>query len=96
MATVTGLGLGGTTARRNEPPNPNPVISEALLVVPEVVYSPMVPLPLFATNRSAPESARPSGPLNPLISEALMVAPEIHWHSPDDCASGICDEEVRA
>src|SRR5208283_4445551 len=56
---------GGTTARdkqsrsRHGDANPNPVISEAFTVAPEVVYSPIVPLE-FATNRVDPDTAMPA------------------------------------
>ena len=55
----------------------NPEISEAFTVAPEVVYSPTVLPPLFATNRSDPETAIPRGALNPEISEAFTVEPEV-------------------
>jgi hypothetical protein len=41
------------------------------------VYSPIVPEPQFATNRSDPDNARPHGKLNPETSEALTVVPEV-------------------
>lgn len=58
----------------------NPVTSEAFTVAPEVVYSPIVFEPKFATNRSEPSIAMPSGALNPsanVISEAFTVAPPV-------------------
>ena len=59
-----------------------PVISDALTVPPDVVYSPTVPAPTavtakLVTNRSVPDTAIAAGPLNPVISEAFTVAPEV-------------------
>ena len=51
--------------------------SEALTVAPEVVYSPIVPVHVFATNMSPPDTATRSGSINPVTSEALTVAPEV-------------------
>ena len=39
----------------------NPEIKAGLTVAPEVVYSPIVPLFSFVTNRSAPENAMSPG-----------------------------------
>src|SRR5215813_1255348 len=49
---------------------------------PEVVYSPIVPLPIellpaFTTNTSDPETAMPVGLVNPVIRAAFTVAPEV-------------------
>jgi len=55
----------------------NPVISDAFTVAPEVVYSPIVPLAVFVTNRFDPDTAMPNGSSNPVISEAFSVAPEV-------------------
>jgi hypothetical protein len=43
----------------------NPEIRAGFTVAPEVVYSPIVPLPEFATNRSEPNTTMPAGLLNP-------------------------------
>ena len=55
----------------------NPETRAAFTVAPEVVYSPIVPAPEFATNRSEPDTAMPAGSLNPEISAAFTVAPEV-------------------
>ncbi len=55
----------------------NPVMSEAFTVLPEVVYSPTVPLPTFATNRFDPDIAMPSGKPNPVTSDAFTLPPEV-------------------
>ena len=55
----------------------NPEISDTFTVTPAVVYSPIVPVAQFATNRLVPEIAMPMGRFKPEISEALMVAPEV-------------------
>ena len=70
----SGDGRSGGSYRISTGPS-NPEISEAFTVAPEVVYSPIVPVPLFATNRSDPETTIPCGKLNPEISEAFTVAP---------------------
>ena len=44
---------------------------------PEVVYSPIVPVKVFETNRSEPETAMPTGPLNPETKAGFTVAPEV-------------------
>ena len=54
-------------------------MSEAFTVAPEVVYSPIVPVPLFVTNRFEPDAAIPYGLLNPATSEAFTVAPEVEY-----------------
>ena len=55
----------------------SPVISEALTVAPEVVYSPIVPL-WVATYKLVPEAAMAQGPpATPVISEAFTIAPEV-------------------
>ena len=41
----------------------SPEMSEALTVVPEVVYSPIVPAESFATKMSDPDTAMPLGSL---------------------------------
>ena len=46
-------------------------------VAPELVYSPIVPLPLFTTNRFPPDKAMPVGRFNPEIKALLTVAPEV-------------------
>jgi hypothetical protein len=59
--------------------SPSPEISDALTVVPEVVYSPTVPV-TFATNKSLPDIAIPVAPPAPAeISDALTVAPEVMY-----------------
>ena len=55
----------------------NPEIKAGLTVAPEVVYSPIVPLPEFATNSLPPDKAMPAGPFNPEIKAGLTVAPEV-------------------
>ena len=56
----------------------NPEISVGFTGTPEVVYSPIVPLPFaFATNRSEPDSAMPDGLSNPVISAAFTSVPEV-------------------
>ena len=52
-------------------------MNEAFTVAPEVVYSPTVPVSLFATNRSEPDTAMPVGSLSPVMNEAFTVAPEV-------------------
>ena len=69
IAQVEGSGIVGETATPRGVLNPE--ISEAFTVAPEVVYSPIVPLPEFATNRSDPETAMPSGKLNPGIQRGV-------------------------
>jgi len=56
-------------------------MSEVSIGVPEVVYSPIVPVAKFATNRCDPETAIEVSPPSPVMSEALTVAPEV-VHSP--------------
>ena len=56
---------------------PSPVTSEAFTVAPEVVYSPTVLVLPFTTNRSDPDTARPTGVFNPVTNEAFTVAPEV-------------------
>lgn len=56
----------------------NPVIKEAFTVAPEVVYSPMVLLPLLAAKRSEPDIAIPNAKSRPKIKEAFTVAP-VRW-----------------
>jgi hypothetical protein len=70
----------GTDADTTEmAPGPaSPETSAAFTVAPEVVYSPIVPLPRFVTNRFPPDTARPNGPFNPEEIKALLtVAPEV-------------------
>lgn len=55
----------------------NPEISEAFTVAPDVVYSPIVSLPKFVTNKCDPNTAIERGPLNPDISDAFTVAPKV-------------------
>src|SRR5258708_4446674 len=58
----------------------NPVINDAFTTAREVVYSPIVPLTLFETNRLDPDTAIPAGPLNPVIKDALTTVPEVvYW-----------------
>ena len=73
----------------------NPEISEAFTVAPEVVYSPIVPLPSFATNRFDPDTAMPIGSFNPEISEAFTVAPEVVY-SPIVPLSSVHDKQIRS
>jgi len=52
----------------------NPEISEEFTVAPEVVYSPIVPMKEFTTNKSVPDTAMPhglNGP-NPEISREVF------------------------
>ena len=55
----------------------NPVISAAFTGVPEVVYSPIVPVVALATNRSEPDTAMPVGTFSPEISAAFNVVPAV-------------------
>ena len=55
----------------------NPETREALTVAPDVVYSPIVPLPSSATNRSDPNTARKRELANPEMREAFTVAPDV-------------------
>jgi hypothetical protein len=63
----------------------NPEIKTGFTVAPEVVYSPIQPVPiggqgveqLFTTNRSEPETAIPNGELNPEIKAGFTGAPEV-------------------
>jgi len=50
-------------------------IREAFTVSPEVVYSPIVPVSLFKTNKFDPDTAIPNGVFNHVIT--LTVAPEV-------------------
>ncbi len=52
------------------------VSREAFTVAPDVVYSPILLLPSFATNRSDPDTAIEFGSLSPVIRDALTVAPD--------------------
>jgi len=59
-----------------------PVMSEALITAPVVVYSPTrptapSPAPASATNKFDPEMAIASGQCNPAISDPFTVAPEV-------------------
>ena len=69
-------------------------MSEALTVAPEVVYSPIVPLPRFVTKMSDPDTAMPMGPSSPEMSEALTVAPEVVY-SPIVPVPQVRDKDVR-
>ena len=61
----------------------NPETSEALTAAPVVaLYSPIVPLPWFATHRFAPDTAMAVGRLNPETSAALTAAPVMALYSP--------------
>jgi hypothetical protein len=53
------------------------VISEAFTVVPEVVYSPILPVPLLTTKRFDPDTAMPTGKFNPVMSAAFTAVPEV-------------------
>ena len=55
----------------------NPETREAFTVAPDVVYSPIVPLPKFVTNRFDPDTAMPIGQFNPETREAFTVAPDV-------------------
>ncbi len=56
----------------------NPEIKAGLTVAPEVVYSPIVLLFSFVTNRSVPENAMSPGKFNPIeIKAGLIGAPEV-------------------
>ncbi len=57
----------------------SPELSEALTVVPEVVYWPIVPVAefVFVTKMSDPDTAIATGRFSPEMSEALTVAPEV-------------------
>src|SRR5256885_46615 len=80
QATMFG---GGVVHPPTIPTGPfNPEIKAALTVAPEVVYSPIVPLFKFETNRFPPDNARPVGLLNPEIKALLTVAPVVALYSP--------------
>ena len=68
------------------------VISDALTVAPEVVYSPTVSPKAFAINRSLPETAMPTGSSNRVISDVLIVVPGNCVFAND--ASKIPDKQV--
>jgi hypothetical protein len=60
----------------------NPETSDPLTVVPEVVYTPIVPAPVspllkLETNKLPPTVARPTGLFSPEISDAFIVVPEV-------------------
>jgi hypothetical protein len=59
-------------------------MKELLMVVPVVaLYSPIVLLLRFATNRFPPDNAMPAGKFNPEeMKELLMVAPVVALYSP--------------
>ena len=58
--------------------------SEAFTIVPDVVYSPIVPVLEFVTNRSDPDTAIPAGLFNPETREGFDeiivpgVAPNVY------------------
>ena len=62
-----------------------PSVIEAVLTAGAPVvalYSPIVPLPPFATHRFPPDTAMPIGPFNPETSEAFTAAPVVALYSP--------------
>jgi hypothetical protein len=79
-ATVDGSGVSTTTM-------PNglsiPETNAGFTVVPDVVYSPIVPLPKLvpqvATNRFDPSTVIPNGSCNPETSEAFIVDPSVPY-----------------
>ena len=52
----------------------NPEINAGFTVAPEVVYSPIVPVFWFVTNRLEPDSAMPQGLINPEISAGCSAS----------------------
>ena len=61
----------------------SPETSAAFTTAPVVaLYSPIVLLPRFTTNRSAPAAAMPNGKLNPETSAAFTTAPVVALYSP--------------
>ena len=76
----------GTELETTMPDGPfNPEEMKELLIVAPVValYSPIVLLPLFTTNRFPPDNAMPNGAFNPEeMKELLIVAPVVALYSP--------------
>ena len=62
----------------------NPEEMKELLIVAPVVplYSPIVLLPLFVTNRFPPDTAMPIGKFNPEEMKPLMMFPVVALYAP--------------
>jgi hypothetical protein len=65
----------GATAMKTGPLKPE--MRAGFTVAPAVVYSPILLLKWFATNRSDPETAIPSGPINFEMRAGFTVAPAV-------------------
>ena len=57
--------------------SPKPETRDAFTTDPDIVYSPIVPVPSFATNRFEPDAAMPNGSINPETSEGFTTAPDV-------------------
>jgi hypothetical protein len=60
----------------------SPEISDAFTVSPDMVYSPIVPVWKFVTNKFPPDTAMPFGPFRPEIRAASTIAPVVALYSP--------------